>query len=68
MVVERTRARLLATGFDEEHLPSRVTFCRLLEDLKWRHPKFRLGTRRIRDIAARSAGVYEPADVFALMR
>ncbi|MDX2757255.1 Mu transposase C-terminal domain-containing protein [Streptomyces europaeiscabiei] len=58
MVIERTRARLLARGFEEEDLPSRATAYRLLEDLERRHPTFRLSTKRNRDIAARPGGVY----------
>ncbi|MEU6182954.1 helix-turn-helix domain-containing protein [Streptomyces coeruleorubidus] len=58
MVIERTRARLLARGFDEEDLPSRATSYRLLEDLERRHPTFRLSTKRNRDIASRPGGVY----------
>ncbi|MEV7787615.1 hypothetical protein AB0O72_19825 [Streptomyces sp. NPDC088106] len=58
MVIERTRARLLARGFDEEDLPSRATAYRLLEDLERRHPTFRLSTKRNRDIANRPGGVY----------
>nr|WP_226961500.1 MULTISPECIES: helix-turn-helix domain-containing protein [Streptomyces] len=58
MVIERTRARLLARGFDEEDLPSRATSYRLLEDLERRHPTFQLSTKRNRDIAARPGGVY----------
>ncbi|WP_267246427.1 helix-turn-helix domain-containing protein [Streptomyces sp. PR69] len=58
MVIERTRARLLARGFEEADLPSRATAYRLLEDLERRHPTFRLSTKRNRDIAARPGGVY----------
>ncbi|MFE3559456.1 hypothetical protein ACFXKW_32065 [Streptomyces sp. NPDC059193] len=58
MVIERTRARLLARGFAEEDLPSRATAYRLLEDLERRHPTFRLSTKRNRDIASRPGGVY----------
>ncbi|WNI24933.1 helix-turn-helix domain-containing protein [Streptomyces sp. ITFR-16] len=58
MVIERTRARLLARKFAEEDLPSRATAYRLLEDVERRHPTFRLSTKRNRDIAARPGGVY----------
>lgn len=47
-VIERTRARPLARGFEEKDLPGRATAYRLLEILERRHPTFRLSTKRDR--------------------
>jgi transposase InsO family protein len=59
MVIERTRARLLARyGEGVVALPSQATAYRLLEELERRHPTFRLSTKRNQDIAARPGGVY----------
>ncbi|WP_033285269.1 helix-turn-helix domain-containing protein [Streptomyces sp. NRRL F-525] len=59
MVIERTRARVIARfGPDVVKLPSRATAFRLLEDLERQHPLFRLSTKRNRDIADRPDGVY----------
>ncbi|MFC9287909.1 hypothetical protein [Streptomyces sp. NPDC057052] len=48
MVIERTRARLLARGFEKKDLPGRATAYRLMEALERRHPTFRLSTKRDR--------------------
>lgn len=59
MVIERTRARVIARfGPDVVKLPSRATAFRLLEGLERRHPLFRLSAKRNRDIADRPEGVY----------
>lgn len=59
MVIERTRARVIARfGPEVVPQPSRATAFRLLEELERRHPLFRLSTKRNRDIADRPAGVY----------
>ncbi|MFJ4513355.1 helix-turn-helix domain-containing protein [Streptomyces sp. NPDC088816] len=59
MVIERTRARVIARfGPDAVSQPSRATAFRILEDLERRHPLFRLGAKRNRDIADRPDGVY----------
>ncbi|MEN2420541.1 helix-turn-helix domain-containing protein [Streptomyces rimosus] len=59
MVIERTRARVIARFGPEVVLqPSRATAFRLLEELERRHPLFRLSTKRNRDIADRPEGVY----------
>jgi hypothetical protein len=59
MVIERTRARVIARfGADVVKLPSRATAFRLLEDLERQHPLFRLSAKRNRDIADRPDGVY----------
>ncbi|MFD9966618.1 helix-turn-helix domain-containing protein [Streptomyces sp. NPDC059011] len=59
MVIERTRARVIARfGPEVVPQPSRATAFRLLEELERRHPLFRLSTKRNRDIAGRPEGVY----------
>jgi transposase InsO family protein len=59
MVIERTRARLVARhGDGVVPLPARATAYRLLEELERRHPTFRLSSKRNQDIAGRPAGVY----------
>jgi transposase InsO family protein len=59
MVIERTRARLLARlGEGAVTLPSQATAYRLLEELERRHPTFRLSSKRNQDIAGRPGGVY----------
>lgn len=59
LVIERTRARVIARfGPDAVKMPSRATAFRLLEELERRHPLFRLSTKRNRDIAGRTEGVY----------
>ncbi|MBV7249773.1 DDE-type integrase/transposase/recombinase [Streptomyces sp. S-2] len=59
MVIERTRARVIARFGDEVvPQPSRATAFRLLEELERRHPLFRLSTKRNRDIAGRPEGPY----------
>ncbi|MFI8423751.1 helix-turn-helix domain-containing protein [Streptomyces sp. NPDC085479] len=59
MVIERTRARVIARfGPDVVPQPSRATAFRLLTDLENRHPLFRLSAKRNRDIAARPDGPY----------
>ncbi|MHA7957306.1 helix-turn-helix domain-containing protein [Streptomyces sp. L500] len=59
MVIERTRARVIARfGPDVVPQPSRATAFRLLEELERRHPLFRLSTKRNRDIADRPEGPY----------
>ncbi|WP_024760424.1 helix-turn-helix domain-containing protein [Streptomyces exfoliatus] len=59
MVIERTRARVIARfGPEVVPQPSRATAFRLLEELERRHPLFRLSTKRNRDIADRPEGVY----------
>ncbi|WP_326619669.1 helix-turn-helix domain-containing protein [Streptomyces decoyicus] len=59
MVIERTRARVIARfGPEVVPQPSRATAFRILEDLERRHPLFRLSTKRNRDIADRPEGVY----------
>ncbi|WP_328765376.1 MULTISPECIES: helix-turn-helix domain-containing protein [unclassified Streptomyces] len=57
MVIERTRARVIARfGPEVVPQPSRATAFRLLEELERRHPLFRLSTKRNRDIADRPEG------------
>jgi transposase InsO family protein len=59
MVIERTRARVIARfGQDVVTQPSRATAFRLVEELERRHPTFRLSTKRNRDIADRPKEVY----------
>ncbi|MFI9546778.1 helix-turn-helix domain-containing protein [Streptomyces sp. NPDC052016] len=59
MVIERTRARVIARfGPDAVPQPSRATAFRLLEELEDQHPLFRLSTKRNRDIADRPDGPY----------
>ncbi|MGK4582085.1 helix-turn-helix domain-containing protein [Kitasatospora sp. HPMI-4] len=59
MVIERTRARVIARfGPDVVPQPSRAVAFRLLSELERRHPLFRLSTKRNRDIADRSEGAY----------
>ncbi|KIE24258.1 transposase [Streptomyces sp. MUSC 125] len=59
MVIERTRARVIARfGEGVVPQPSRATAFRLLEELERRHPLFRLSTKRNRDIAGRPEGPY----------
>lgn len=59
MVIERTRARVIARfGEGVVPQPSRATAFRLLEELERRHPLFRLSTKRNRDIAGRPEGQY----------
>ncbi|MGA5522902.1 helix-turn-helix domain-containing protein [Streptomyces pseudogriseolus] len=59
MVIERTRARVIARfGPDVVPQPSRATAFRLLAELENRHPLFRLSTKRNRDIADRPNAVY----------
>lgn len=59
MVIERTRARVIACfGAGVVPQPSRATAFRVLAQLEVAHPLFRLGARRNREIAARPAGVY----------
>ncbi|MEV0774636.1 helix-turn-helix domain-containing protein [Streptomyces sp. NPDC050433] len=59
MVIERTRARVIARfGAGVVPQPSRATAFRLLEELERRHPLFRLSTKRNRDIAGRPEGPY----------
>jgi transposase InsO family protein len=59
MVIERTRARVIARfGPDVVTQPSRATAFRLLEELEQRHPLFRWSTKRNRDIADRPKEVY----------
>ncbi|MEU8728937.1 helix-turn-helix domain-containing protein [Streptomyces tendae] len=59
MVIERTRARVIARfGDGVVPQPSRATAFRLMEELERRHPLFRLSTKRNRDIAGRPEGPY----------
>ncbi|WP_432110953.1 helix-turn-helix domain-containing protein [Streptomyces sp. YPW6] len=59
MVIERTRARVIARfGEGVVRQPSRATAFRLLEELERCHPLFRLSTKRNRDIAGRPEGPY----------
>ncbi|MFZ3595746.1 transposase [Streptomyces sp. BH104] len=59
MVIERTRARVIARfGEGVVPQPSRATAFRLMEELERRHPLFRLSTKRNRDIAGRPEGPY----------
>ncbi|MEU4892219.1 hypothetical protein AB0B12_12220 [Streptomyces sp. NPDC044780] len=59
MVIERTRARVIAWfGAAVVPQPSRTTAFRLLEELERQHPLFRLSTQRNRDIAGRPEGQY----------
>ncbi|MFD7765768.1 helix-turn-helix domain-containing protein [Streptomyces sp. NPDC059787] len=59
MVIERTRARVIARfGPEAVPQPSRATAFRILEDLERQHPLFRLSTKRNRDIADRPEGLY----------
>ncbi|MFF6911779.1 helix-turn-helix domain-containing protein [Streptomyces sp. NPDC012466] len=59
MVIERTRARVIARfGPEVVPQPSRATAFRILADLERRHPLFRLSTKRNRDIAGRPDGPY----------
>ena len=59
MVIERTRARVIARfGPEVVPQPSRATAFRLLAELEDRHPLFRLSTKRNRDIADRPEGAY----------
>ncbi|MFI6542976.1 helix-turn-helix domain-containing protein [Streptomyces prunicolor] len=59
MVIERTRARVIARfGPGVVPQPSRTTAFRLLAELEERHPLFRLSTKRNRDIADRPEGPY----------
>lgn len=59
MVIERTRARVIARyGPDVVPQPSRASAFRLLTELERRHPLFRLSTKRNRDIADRPDGAY----------
>ncbi|WP_405885627.1 helix-turn-helix domain-containing protein [Streptomyces sp. NBC_01136] len=59
MVIERTRARVIARfGEGVVPQPSRATAFRLPAELENRHPLFRLSTKRNRDIADRPDGVH----------
>jgi transposase InsO family protein len=59
MVIERTRARLVARhGDGVVPIPARATAYRLLQELERRHPTFRLSSKRNQDIAGRPGGVY----------
>ncbi|MET9662846.1 hypothetical protein [Streptomyces sp. NPDC006510] len=59
MVIERTRARVIARhGPDVVPKPSRASAFRLLAELERRHPLFRLSAKRARDIADRPNGAY----------
>jgi hypothetical protein len=59
MVIERTRARVIARfGPAVVTQPSRATAFRLLEELERRHPTFQLSTKRNRDIVDRPKEVY----------
>ncbi|MFJ2263657.1 helix-turn-helix domain-containing protein [Streptomyces sp. NPDC087844] len=59
MVIERTRARVIARyGPEVVPQPSRAAAFRVLAELEGRHPLFRLSTKRNRDIAGRPDGVY----------
>ncbi|MFF0813318.1 Mu transposase C-terminal domain-containing protein [Streptomyces albogriseolus] len=59
MVIERTRARVIARyGPEVVPQPSRASAFRLLAELERRHPLFRLSTKRNRDIADRPDGPY----------
>ncbi|MBF6412944.1 Mu transposase C-terminal domain-containing protein [Nocardia cyriacigeorgica] len=59
MVINRTNARVKARfGDGAVALPSRATAFRIVERLEELHPTFVLSTKRNRDIAARTDGVY----------
>jgi transposase InsO family protein len=59
MVITRTNARVVARfGEGAVEVPSRATAFRVLAELENRYPTFRLSTKRNRDIAERSDGVY----------